>query len=305
MAGAAPFAETVRAELVQRPPARECCRRSLLSALVRHAGTVTDAGVRLDLAGPAPARLVRALARPMGVDVAITAARAPRFERHLRARVTLLGPRVLQLMDEIGVLSPALAPLAAPPRRVVARRCCRAAHLRGGLVAAGSVSAPRSPAHLEIRAATTAAAAAVAALAAEEGVPLAVAARRDHAIAYAKAKPAVRDLLALAGAHDAVLAYEEADVLARTRERANRVTNFDRSNLRRLGEAARAQRRAIERLDLESLDPGLRRVAELRLRHPHLSLAELGKRARPPLPKATVAGRMRILTIRARSFTDP
>ena len=304
MARATAFGERVRAELAERPPARDCCRRALLSALVRHAGTVTAEGVRIDVAGAAPARLTRALARPMGVEVAITAARAPRFDRHLRTGVTLHGPRVLQLMEEIGVVAPALTILSAPPRRLVARRCCRAAHLRGALVAAGSVSGPRAPAHLEIRAPTPAAAEAVAALAAEEGVPLAVAARREHAIAYAKAKPVVRDLLALAGAHDAVLAYEEADVLARTRGRANRVTNFDRSNLRRLGEAARAQRQAIERLDLDGLDAGLRQVAELRLRHPHLSLAELGRRARPPLPKATVAGRMRVLTIRAHSFTD-
>jgi DNA-binding protein WhiA len=120
--------------------------------------------------------------------------------------------------------------------------------------------------------------------------------RASHAAAYAKAKPAIRDLLALMGAHDAVLAYEEGAVIAATRERANRVTNFDRANLARLGGAARAQREAIAALDIAGLDARLRQVAELRLRHPHLSLAELGRRARPPLPKSTVAGRMRALT---------
>jgi DNA-binding protein WhiA len=124
---------------------------------------------------------------------------------------------------------------------------------------------------------------------------MAVARRASHAAAYAKSKPAIRDLLALMGAHDAVLAYEEAAVIAATRERANRVTNFDRANLVRLGGAARAQREAIAALDIDRLDARLRQVAELRLRHPHLSLAELGRRARPPLPKSTVAGRMRTL----------
>jgi DNA-binding protein WhiA len=104
-----------------------------------------------------------------------------------------------------------------------------------------------------------------------------------------------------------VLAFEEAAVIAGTRERANRVTNFDRANLVRLGGAARAQRDAIAALDLNGLDPRLRQVAELRLRNPHLSLAELGRRARPPLPKSTVAGRMRTLTAltsRPESLTD-
>ena len=52
-------------------------------------------------------------------------------------------------------------------------------------------------------------------------------------------------------------------MIAGTRERANRVTNFDRANLVRLGGAARAQRDAIAALDLNGLDPRLRQVAEL------------------------------------------
>jgi DNA-binding protein WhiA len=210
-------------------------------------------------------------------------------------------------MHEIGVLSATLEPLPAPPRRVIARPCCRASYLRGAFVAAGSVSAPRSAGHLEIRAADADAAGVVAGLAGEEGVEMAVARRASHAAAYAKSKVAIRDLLALMGAHDAVLAFEEAAVIAATRERANRVTNFDRANLARLGGAARAQREAIAALDVAGLDARLRQVAELRLRHPHLSLAELGRRARPPLPKSTVAGRMRALTAltsRSESLTD-
>ena len=158
------------------------------------------------------------------------------------------------------------------------------------------MSGPRAAGHLEIRARDEDAAAVVVRIAAAEGVAMAVAPRRSHAAAYVKSKAAIRDLLALMGAHDAVLAFEEAAVIAGTRERANRVTNFDRANLARLGGAARAQRDAIAALDLANLDMRLRQVAELRLRHPHLSLAELGRRARPPLPKSTVAGRMRALT---------
>ena len=43
-----------------------------------------------------------------------------------------------------------LTPLERPPRRVVARACCRAAYVRGALLGGGSLSGPRSP-HLEIR----------------------------------------------------------------------------------------------------------------------------------------------------------
>jgi DNA-binding protein WhiA len=293
------FGERVRRELVERPPRRICCRRSFLSGFVRHAGTleVSSGGlaVRAETADAAAARLAFGLVRSLGADAQIASYREPRFERRNRVVVRVEGGHGLQLMHEIGVLSAALEPLPGPPRRVVARPCCRGSYLRGAFVAAGSVSGPRAAGHLEIRAADADAAAFVAKLAGAERIPMKVAQRPAYAAAYAKSKPAIRDLLALMGAHDGVLAYEEGGVIAATRERANRVTNFDRANLARLGGAARAQREAIAALDIATLDARLRQVAELRLRHPHLSLAELGRRARPPLPKSTVAGRMRAL----------
>jgi DNA-binding protein WhiA len=305
------FGERVRRELVERPPRRICCRRSFLSGLVRHAGMLevssNGLAVRVETADAAAARLAFGLVRSLGADAQIVSFREPRFERRNRVVVRVQGGHGLQLMHEIGVLSAALEPLPGPPRRVVSRACCRASYLRGAFVAAGSVSAPRAAGHLEIRAGDTDAAGLLVRIVAREGIAMAVTPRASHAAAYTKSKPAIRDLLAVMGAHDAVLAFEEAAVIAATRERANRVTNFDHANLARLGGAARAQRDAIAALDIDRLDARLRQVAELRLRHPHLSLAELGRRARPPLPKSTVAGRMRALTAltsRADPLTD-
>jgi len=193
------------------------------------------------------------------------------------------------------VLSTGLAPLPEPPGRLLQRRCCRASYLRGAFVAAGSVSAPRAPGHLEIRVSEPEGARLVQRVARTDGIPLQVTVRRGQAVVYAKGKPTIRELLAHIGAHDAVLSLDEAEVISRTRERANRATNCDEANLARLGAAARAQAAAIAALDLDGLDVHLRQVADLRLRHPDLSLAELGRRARPPLAKSTVAGRMRVL----------
>src|SRR5581483_2058996 len=166
---------------------------------------------------------------------------------------------------------------------------------RGAFVAAGSVSAPRAPGHLEIRAPEPEGAELLRRVMRADELPLAVSRRRGHAIAYAKSKPVIRELLAHMGAHDAVLTLDEAEVITRTRERANRATNCDEANLARQGAAARVQAAAIAGIDLDALHPDLRELAELRLGHPDLSLAELGRAARPPLSKAAVAGRMRRL----------
>src|SRR5207247_338351 len=81
-----------------------------------------------------------------------------------------------------------------------------------------------------------------------------------------------------AGASDAVLVFEERAVLAATRAAANRLANADHANLVRTSRAAHAQLRALRRLDLDALPPKLREIADLRLRHPTLSLRELALR---------------------------
>jgi cell division protein WhiA len=296
----AAFGEAVRRELTERPPRRACCCRALLCGIFRHAGTLElssrEVAVRAELADAAAARLAFSVVRDLGGDGGLASFREPRFARGTRVVFRLDGDRSLQLLHEAGLLSTALVPLDEPPRRVLQRRCCRAAYLRGAFVAAGSVSAPRAPGHLEIRVAEPEGAQLVRRVARTDDIDLRVAARRGHAIAYTKSKPTIRELLAHMGAHDAVLSLDEAEIISRTRERANRATNCDEANLARQGAAARAQAEAITALDLDGLDAGLRQVARLRLRHPDLSLAELGSRARPPLPKSTVAGRMRVLT---------
>jgi hypothetical protein len=295
------FGELARRELTERPPQRHCCRAALLCGIFRHAGTLELSGdgvaVRAELGDPAAARLAFTLVRDLGGDVQLVSFREPRFGRSTRVLVRLHGDRSLQLLHEVGVLSTALAPLPEPPGRVLQRRCCRAAYLRGAFIAAGSVSAPRAPGHLEIRAPEPEGAALVRRVARADGIELQVSDRRGHAVAYAKGKPTIRELLAHMGAHDAVLSLDEAEVISRTRERVNRATNCDEANLARQGRAARAQASTIATLDIDALEPELRRVAELRLGHPDLSLAELGRAARPPLSKAAVAGRMRRLML--------
>src|SRR5439155_10162448 len=129
--------------------------------------------------------------------------------------------------------------------------------------------------------------------AAREGIAMHTSDRRGHSIAYLKSRDGARELLALIGAHDAVLSFEEAEVISATREAANRLTNCDRANLGRVSDAAHRQREAIAVLDLELLDPHLRRVAELRMANPSSSLAELGERAQPPMTKSAVARHMK------------
>jgi DNA-binding protein WhiA len=129
-----------------------------------------------------------------------------------------------------------------------------------------------------------------------EGGNLTVAERRSHALAYAKGHEAIGAVLALAGAGDTALVLEEHAILSSLRADANRLANADEANLERLARAAHRQLEAIRTIGLDTLPADLVEIAELRLRHPSASLAELAAKARPPLTKSAAHRRLQAVT---------
>jgi DNA-binding protein WhiA len=290
----------VREELATIAPERECDRRAELSALFHSAGSLHlrgagDWGLHLDLGSGAAARRAFALLRESGLRSEIRTYRRQAFDTATRYQLHVAGDLdALDVLVAAGVVDRRHAPLERPPRKVVARSCCRAAYLRGAFLGGGSLTLGRSP-HLELRTASAESAALLAQLAHAEGVELATAERATHAVAYAKSWEAIESLLSVMGAAETVLALEERAVVAETRSQANRLANADHANLVRTNRTARRQIAAIRRLDLDAVPDPLRDVAELRLRHPDAPLRELAARAEPPLTKAAVHRRLRRL----------
>jgi DNA-binding protein WhiA len=157
----------------------------------------------------------------------------------------------------------------------------------------GSLSGPRDP-HLEIRTAEPRARTADG-YASTFPAELRVLTRTRHAVAYAKGTETIADVLIAAGASDVVLVLEERSVVAAIRGDANRLANADDANLVRTSRAAHAQLEAVRKLDVDALADDLRELAVLRLRHPTLPIAELARRCRPPLTKASAYRRLRRL----------
>jgi len=298
------LSEDVRSELAAVVPHKPCDRMAELSALFHAAGRVHLLGrgeiaVHLDVASSAVARRAFSLLRGFDVDAEIRTYRTRAFDRPTRYQLHVAGnARVLQVLNEAGVLSATLAPLERPPKRVVSRGCCRGAYLRGAFLGAGSLSGPESP-HLEIRCTSREGADFIAALGRDEGLELAVHERRRDVVAYAKRGETIASLLATAGARDTVLVFEERSVVSSTKARANRLANADHANLVRASRAAYPQIQAVERLvrrgQLEELPANLRELAKLRVRHPTLSLRELALKCRPPATKAAVQRRLQKL----------
>jgi DNA-binding protein WhiA len=303
------LSEDLRRELARVVPASDCDRLAELSGLFHSAGRLHihgrgEVSLHLDVSESAVARRAFRLLRDVGVGSELRTyqqrafAGATRYQLHVEG-----GTDAVRILHDAGVLDVRGAPLERPPRRVVRRACCRHAYLRGSLMGGGSVSGPRAP-HLEIRSTGLAGAEFLVELARRDGLRLSVLDRGRHAVAYAKGAETIADLLAAAGASDAVLLLEERAVVGTTKARANRLANADHANLVRSGRAAHAQLQAVRRLDrsgrLEALSPQLKEIARLRLKHPTLSLRELGAKSKPSVSKSSAQRRMNALIKLAR-----
>jgi DNA-binding protein WhiA len=305
------LSEDLRGELAQIAPSADCDRLAELSGLFHSAGRLHlrgrgEVSLHLDVADSSVARRAFSLLRALGVESEIRTYHRRSFDRAQRYQLHVEGGEAaLTVLRDAGVLDVRRAPLERPPRRVVRRSCCRRAYLRGALLGGGSLSGPRSP-HLEIRTTGLEGAEFLADLATREGLTLGVLDRGRHAVAYAKGADAIADVLSAAGANDAVLVFEERSVVGATRSRANRMANADHANLVRTSRAAHVQAQAVRRLAdegrLEALSPRLREAADLRLRHPSLSLRELAAKCRPPITKAALHQRLAKLVRAADSY---
>lgn len=306
------FSHEVKRELATLVPAAPHCRQAQLSGLLFGAGTfeISAGGqyaVRLSFSLPAVARHALALLRPYNVEAQVrTVSGGPIGRRY----EIVLGDRAsgLQVLNETGVLSDALRLHLRVPSRLVQRRCCVVAFVRGMFLGCGSVSAPSSPVHLEFTLEDRDLAEQLVRLLERLDLRLALARRARNIACYSKSSETVNALLAVLGAHDAVLRREEHAVLGGVRAEANRVANCDQANARRAAAAGERQADAARRLMASPAWPTLpapvKEVAELRARYPFLSLQELGGRVRPPLGKSALNHRLRRLMAAAADLDD-
>jgi DNA-binding protein WhiA len=308
------LAADARAELAAVAPTRRCDRLAEISALFHTGGTVHLLGrgsvsFHLDLAESAVARRAFAILRALRVEAEIRTYRRRAFDGAARTQLLVAGSEhAIDVLAQAGVVSREGLPLDRPPGHVVARPCCRSAYLRGAFLGAGSLSGPRSP-HLEVRTPLHAGAAFVRSVGSAAGVRMRVLDRESHSAAYVKSWDGIEAYLSVAGASETVLALEERALVAGLRADANRLANADHANLVRQSRSARAQVEAARALrdagELEQLAATLQDAAQLRLRHPSLSLRELAARADPPVTKAAMAGRLARLVSYAEDAREP
>jgi DNA-binding transcriptional regulator WhiA len=189
-------------------------------------------------------------------------------------------------------IPPELQGFPAKPRH----KCDRVMEVRAAFLACGSLSAATHGYHLEFvvqdQAHSERLAWMLRALAPEPKHTE----RKGHHVLYYKDFESIAHVLSTIGAFGALLHLEDIRALKETKNRIHRLVNTEAANVERAASAAATQRQTInfiaETHGLRSLSPALREIAQLRIKHPEESLAELGARCNPPASKSAVNSRL-------------
>lgn len=305
------FTERVKQELARLDPGDRATQRAELAAILRlggalhlHPGAPPDERLSLELVTTSGAVARRAFAFLHAVydlrpEVQV---RAPGGVRRRSTYVIVVAARADDLARDIGMLDADGRPSGDIPRELVADRRQTVAYVRGAFLAAGSVSAPGRPPHLEIPTGSVSLADRLSVLIRRitEHAAGTVAGERPRLVV--KSGETIGELLALLGASGAFLAWDEQRLRRSLRNEANRLANADAANLRRSTQAAADQTAAVaevlDRIGWDDLAPDLREVALVRLANPAASLTELGELCDPPIGKSSVHRRLhRILAL--------
>ncbi len=161
------------------------------------------------------------------------------------------------------------------------RTCCRQSFIRGAFLSSGSMNDPEKSYHLEFAVKDPTLSFAFAAFLELCGYKPKTCARKSVAALYYNNSTIIEDLLGTMGAMGVTLELMETKIVKDMRNKLNRQTNFETSNITKTVNAAVAQNDAIKFLEQENLlgllPDELRDVAMLRKANPDASLNELCK----------------------------
>ena len=169
--------------------------------------------------------------------------------------------------------------------------------IRGAFLGAGSINNPENKYHLEIKLSNLENANCVKQILKEFDLNFRLLNRAGKHCVYLKEGEEISNFLALIGANNAVLKFEDIRVQRQMRGKVNRLVNCKSANLNKTLNASIEQIDAIKKLQdtnkFNKLDENLKEIALLRLQNPDMPLSELGKLLKNPVGKSGVNYRLK------------
>lgn len=299
------FCNDVRNELARVIPAKECCRKAELLALLDSAATVVDAGeqgylLKLRAENAATARKIFKLIKE---NYSLSSGVSIEPRRHFsKTKIYEVNTPIplhnLSILQEIKLITANNTKLQVN-KYFTRVACCKRAYLRGIFLSRGFINQPAGEYHLEIVFDDHKLAAQVQKMVGRFSIHMHSFERKSKLVLYLKESEKIVDFLRVVGANRALLDFENVRILKSMRNAVNRQVNCETANLAKTIDASVRQidliSRAMQKEDWQRLPPQYKELALLRVDYPDCSLKELGELTDPQLSKPGVAYRMRKL----------
>lgn len=305
------FSRLVKDELARIEPSKSCCRLAQLSAIVHTDGALHIQGGSYALhtvtENAATARVtIKLLSELFQLKSEVTVRRSLFHKTNNYYIYISPQAKLVQALNELGIIDDLSQIRYGILPRVVKRNCCAIAYLRGAFLGSGFISDPRREHHFELTTDNRGLAQDLQNLLKRFRFPAKISERKRNVAVYLSESASMVEFLALVGAYNALLKWEEISVVKGMRNQVNRLVNCETANLNKTIEASLAQLRDIalvqEEVGLEAIPGALREIAEARIRYPYVSLKELGVLCVPPLGKSAVYHRIKRLSAIAESI---
>lgn len=304
------FAQDTKAELCRLNDLEDCCKRSLLSALLHVGGSLklthSGIGFTVNTENPAVARLTFKLLRACcNVRGQIRTYRMQRLNKTHSYEIYLRGgEEAKRVLLYTGILqTDAQAHLTlryVVPDFVFAKECCLRSYIRGAFLMGGTLSDPEKSYHLEISTADEEYADSLKKALSLLSLPSGLTRRKGRTLLYIKDSDSIVDFLLMIGATGAMLQTENVRINKSVRNSVNRTMNCESYNINKTMDAAQRQRDAIRLIEktgnYAKLSRVLRETADLRMEYPEASLDQLAEAHVPPVTKSAVNHRLRKIT---------
>ncbi len=276
------FTTEIKQEIANKELEKHC-QKAQLSALIQLTGSLTisnrNLGLLIRSESPTTSkRIVFLLKELYDVDTELLIGKKTNLKKNnvytieIRQKAKMILED-LKLMNQGNIQS-------HPGYEIVNRNCCASNYLAGAFLAYGSCNDPQNPSyHLEISLSKIDYANFIVKLISRFDMQGKIVKRRTRYIVYLKKADYISDFLALIGAHDAMMRFEDERISRDLKNSISRIDNCEIANEEKIIRAGERQisfiNRIIEQGRFNKLPEKLRNVADIRIRYPDSSLLEL------------------------------
>ena len=236
------FSSVTKNELSRIPLEDRCCAIAELAALVRMNGFIQISGnkkvnLKFSTENAAIARRTFSLLKKLyRIDIDVMVRKNKQLKKNNNYLIAVSSTKeTKKILNDVGLIvgdsSDFFKINYKIPTKLVKKRCCKRAYIRGAFLGGGSISNPEKTYHLEFVTNSQQHSEELSNLINSFGLNSKIVIRKDSFVIYLKEGEQIVDLLNIMEAHIALLKLEDIRVLKDMRNNINRMVNCETANL--------------------------------------------------------------------------